>query len=242
MQKIDPRSKIFVVASLSSLAVLYKDVLALTVILTLSTLLAYCFQVDFIRMFQKLKHLFSMLISITILQSIFTFEGNPIISIGSFHFLTDYGLIKGLEFLLRITIIMMLGCLLATSNQRDITQGLVQLKVPYEIAFMSTIGIKFLPILKEEFVDSMNAIMLRGIDIKKLKLPKKISLYTYILTPVVMNSFLRAKEMAVAMELRGFRVLPDRTNFIQLNLRKRDGVLIACSILVFAVGLLNLWV
>ncbi len=184
-----------------------------------------------------MKRFIKLLLGITILQSVFTFSGTPLIQIGGITLLTDYGILQGLEFVLRVSIILMLGCVLATSNQREVTQGLVQLKVPYEIAFMSTLGIRFLPIFSEEFVDSLNAILLRGIDIKHLKWKKKISLYTYIMTPVFVHSFFKAKDMAIAMELRGFRVYDKRTSYMTLHMNKVDYIVMISSFVLLIVSI-----
>lgn len=236
--KVDPRSKIFIVASLSSLAVIYRDLLELSILFVISFVLALLFKVDILNMLNKLKKFVGILLGITVLQSIFTFEGTRLLYIYDFTILTDYGIIKGAEFILRMGIILTLGILLSTSNQREVTQALIQLKLPYELAFMSTLGAKFLPILKDEFVDSLNSLMLRGIDIKKLKFKKKIGLYTYILTPVVSNSILKAKDLAIAMELRGFRIMNNRTSFFSLKLHKKDYVIMSISLAILIFGII----
>ncbi len=230
---VDPRVKLMIVAVLSTLGVIYRDIYILLGLFVASFLIAMGFGVDFKHMIRKLQRFLKLLLVITVVQSIFTVAGNPIISVGKLVLLTDYGVIKGVEFILRMGVILMLGCVLATANQSALTQALIKIKVPYEIAFMSTVGIKFLPIFSEEFQDSLNAIMLRGIHIKKLGAKKKINLYTYIFTPVIVNTLFRAKEMAMAMELRGFRAMPSRTSYLQLQLKARDYILIiGCSMLL----------
>ncbi len=237
MRKVDPRSKLFLVAAFSTLGVIYRDILILIGILCIAVILALAFHVDMIRMYHKLKRFIKLLLGISVLQSIFTVQGEPILQLGSITLLTSYGVEKGVEFILRVSIILILGCMLATSNQREITQGLVQLKVPYELAFMSTLGTRFLPIFSEEFVDSLNALMLRGVNVKRLGLRKKMNVYTYILAPVVISSYLRAKDMAIAMELRGFRLSEQRTSFLQLKMSKLDYCLIGISIVAVILGI-----
>lgn len=236
-QSVDPRTKLCIVAVFSTLGVVFRDVWILACIAILSLGLTLLFGVNLKRMWNKMKRFIKLLLGITILQSIFTFAGTPLIQVGGITLLTDYGIIQGLEFVLRVSIILMLGCVLATSNQRDVTQGLVQLKVPYEVAFMSTLGIRYLPIFSEEFVDSLNAILLRGIDIKHLKWKKKINLYTYIMTPVFVHSFFKAKDMAIAMELRGFRIHDHRTSFLTLHLRCMDYVIMTISFVVLVASI-----
>ncbi len=236
---VDPRAKLMIVAVLSTLGVVYRDIYVLLGLFVGAFLIAMAFGVDFKYMIRKLQRFLKLLLVITVIQSIFTVAGHPIISVGKLVLLTDYGVIKGVEFILRMGVILMLGCVLATANQSALTQALIKIKVPYEIAFMSTVGIKFLPIFSEEFQDSLNAIMLRGIHIKKLGAKKKMNLYTYIFTPVIVNTLFRAKEMAMAMELRGFRAMPNRTSYLQLQLKARDYILIISCGMVLIVGVIG---
>ena len=237
--EVDPRVKLMIVAVLSTLGVVYRSIPILGILFVSSFLIAMAFGVDFKYMLKKLQRFLKLLLVITVVQSIFTVAGEPIVSIGKLVLLTDYGVLKGVEFILRMGVILMLGCVLATSNQSALTQALIKLKIPYEIAFMSTVGIKFLPIFSEEFQDSLNAIMLRGIHIKTLGIKKKLNVYTYIFTPVVVNTLFRAKEMAMAMELRGFRVMSSRTSYLQLQLQVRDYMLILSCGIVLIVGIIG---
>ena len=235
--KIDPRSKIIIVAVISSLAVIYRGVLELSVLFAVSIAVALIFKVDMLNILMKLKRFVALLFGITILQSIFTFQGNRILFIGDFTLLTDFGIARGIEFFVRMGIILMMGMLLANSSQQEVTQALIQFKMPYELAFMATLGARFLPILKDEFVDSLNSLMLRGIEVKKLKFKQKLSVYTYILTPVVSNSILKAKDLSIAMELRGFRVMDKRTSFRTLKFCRADIFIITLSLFFLSIGI-----
>ncbi|MBG0765864.1 MAG: hypothetical protein H0S78_13530, partial [Tissierellales bacterium] len=43
------------------------------------------------------------------------------------------------------------GVIITTSRDREMIQGIVQFGLPYEFAFMTAVGIKFMPLLVEEF-------------------------------------------------------------------------------------------
>jgi len=95
---------------------------------------------------------------------------------------------------------------------------------------MVSIAIRFLPVFKEEMVDMVIAIQLRGIDFKKVKLNQKLKIYKYILVPIVINSVLKAKELSVAMEMRGFRAYPSRTSYRMLKMQAIDYIIIGLCI------------
>jgi energy-coupling factor transport system permease protein len=109
-------------------------------------------------------------------------------------------------------------------------QGLIQWKLPYDISFMVSIGIRFMPILLEEMKDAITAINLRGIDTKKLRLKEKIDLYTYALTPVVVGILTKAQKISISIESRGFRAYDLRTSVLTLKLSKIDYLIMTASI------------
>lgn len=232
--KLDPRTKIVIVLSLSTLSLIYDDISMLIVFLSISCLCSVLMNSNLIAILVRLKKLICVMAAIAIVQSLFIKTGNPILKIGTFTLLTDYGIIKSLEFVLRLGIIIVSAAIITTSSSREIVQGLVQWRCPYEIAFMVSVAIRFLPIFKEEMTDMVIAIQLRGIDLKRVKLEKKIKVYKYILFPIVTNSILKAKELSTAMEMRGFRAYPSRTSYMTLKMQNIDYIVIIISF-IFAI-------
>jgi len=229
ISKLDPRTKIAIVLSLSTLSLIYDDISMLIVILSVSCLCSVLMNSNLIAILVRLKKLICVMAAIAIVQSLFTKTGNTILKIGTVTLLTDYGIVKSLEFVLRLGIIIVSAAIITTSSSREIVQGLVQWRCPYEIAFMVSVAIRFLPIFKEEMTDMVIAIQLRGIDLKRVKLKKKIKVYKYILFPIVTNSILKAKELSTAMEMRGFRAYPSRTSYMTLKMQNTDYIIIVIS-------------
>ena len=103
---IDPRTKLAIVALLSTLGLIYKDLLSLVIILSVAILIALALNSNFISVVSRLKKLLGLILVIAIIQSIFIKEGNSVISLGSLSLLTDIGIMKATEFILRLMIIM----------------------------------------------------------------------------------------------------------------------------------------
>ena len=150
---IDPRTKLAIVALLSTLGLIYKDLLSLVIILSVAILIALALNSNFISVVSRLKKLLGLILVIAIIQSIFIKEGNSVISLGSLSLLTDIGIMKATEFILRLMIIIVSSVILTTSTSREIIQALIQMGLPYEIAFMVSISIRFLPLFKDEMRD-----------------------------------------------------------------------------------------
>ena len=229
--EFDPRTKLIIVLCISTLAIVMKDIYNLIMVLILSVVIAKFFKVDLKRSFKKVKGLLYLFIGIAIIQSIFSPKGQVIISIGNFIFLTTGGLKKGLQFFSRMMIIIFSATIITTSSSREIIQGFVQWGLPYDIAFMVALGIRFLPILTEEIKDSLIAIQLRGVEINNIPIKQRINLYSYIFTPILVGTISKAEKLSTSIEMRGFRAYDDRTSYLVLKMSKWDHIVIFTSII-----------
>lgn len=228
---IDPRTKLVIVLCLSTLAIFIKDILLLSGVLLVTIIISLFFKIDLLQVLKKLRRLLYVLLAIAIVQSMFSTGGQVLIGIGKLTILTTVGLQKGLEFIIRIMIIISSATIITTSNSREIIQGLVQWKLPYEIAFMVSIGIRFLPILTEEIKDSVVAIQLRGVEIEKIPLKKKFYVYSYLFTPILVSTIIKAQKLSMSIEMRGFRAFEQRTSYMILKMSYVDYLIIFFSFL-----------
>lgn len=229
---LDPRTKLLIVAIISTLGILYNDIKTLVLILGITLILAFIINQDFVFVIKRLKRLLIVVLFIAIIQSILTNEGQVLIELFGLSILTDYGLIRAGEFILRIGIIIVASVILTSSSSREILQALVKLKIPYEIVFMVTTAVKFLPMLRDEAINMFTAIQLRGLDFKKIGFGKKLKVYRYLLLPIIISSILKARDLAIVMEMRGLRAYPTRTSYRQLNLSVKDYLTMGISVIL----------
>ncbi len=238
---LDPRTKLFIVLCISSLAVWIQDVTYLSVILVIAIIIGNVLKSEFFSVIKKLRKMLGIFLAMIIIQSVFTKIGNPIFEIGSITLLTDVGLLRAINFILRISIILVSATIITTSTSREIVQGLVELKIPYEISFMVSVAIRFLPMLMEEIKDTLIAVQLRGIDLERLTFKQKIKIYSNIFTPVVVSTIIKSQKLSVAMESRGFRAYDKRTSYMKLNMVTKDYIIIVIStVFSFTIGYLYL--
>lgn len=230
--KFDPRTKLIIILCISTLGLLIKNIMELAILLLVTILIAKSFQVDLKRSMKKVKGLLYAIITLAIIQSIFSSEGQAILAIKDFTILSTNGLEKGLQFILRMMIIIFSATIISTSNSRELIQGFVQWGLPYDIAFMVAIGTRFLPILTEEIKDSLTAIQLRGIEINQIPIRKRISMYSYIFTPILVGTILKAEKLSIAIEMRAFRAYDDRTSYLTLKMLRGDYVVIFASLII----------
>jgi len=159
---------------------------------------------------------------LSLIQSVFSPQGRVLFRVFNLPILTSGGIVSGLTFLSRMLVIILSGVIISTSSRRDVTQGLIQMKLPYELAFMTNIAILFIPTLRDEINSSITAIELRGIDIKALKLKSRMNMYGYLALPIIMRSINSARTIAMAMDVRAFRLHTTRSSLKTLKLKTFD--------------------
>lgn len=229
---IDPRAKLCIVTCLSTLAVIIRDLRLLILLSLLTFATSLLLKSPLWIVIKRLRSLIFLFVSMVFIQSIFLQEGHSILRVGRLMLLTDVGMEKGIIIILRMSMMIMCAAILMTSTARILVQGLIQLKIPYEIAFMVMIGLKWIPLLGEEFRDAMTALELRGIAVKKLTIRKKIKLYIYMITPVLTGTIVQSKKMAIAMTCKGLRACEDRTSYFVLRFKWFDYVIMVLSVCV----------
>lgn len=232
VKNLDPRSKLVIVLCLSSLGVFILNIYMLAGVFVLSVLAALSLGCNLISIAKKMKRILIFLAVIAIIQSIFSPSGRVLISLGGLSIITSGGLIKGIMLMLRMCIIVVSAAIMTTSRSREIVQGLVQWKIPYEIAFMVSVAIRFLPLLTNEMRDTLTAIQLRGVELKKIPAGKRIKIYSYVFMPVVIGAIIKSQELSTAMEMRAFRAYPKRTSYMVLKMKPRDYIVISVSLVL----------
>ncbi len=159
------------------------------------------------------------------------------------------GLIQAAKMMLRI------GCLLTgtsvlisyTTSPIALTDGLERLlsplkfiKVPvHEFAMMMTIALRFIPTLIEETDKIMSAQKARGADFTEGNLFQRAKALIPILIPLFVSAFMRAGELATAMECRCYHGGKGRTRMTVLKATVLDWVLLVIFV-AFGTGVVLL--
>lgn len=217
MSKLDPRTKIVMLFAISGVAMLTSNLWFLVGLLVFTVLLLLVGKVGLSKQKKQFMGIISMLVFLFLIQAIF----------GQAYF--------GAVLCVRLIIVVMSALILLTGQMRDYLLALVQMKVPYELAYMVVLAFHFFPILRQEALDVYHSIQLRGCELKKTSLKNKLIAFKGMCIPILAGALARAQDTAIAMEARGFRMYRKRTYMRKLKLAKKD---IALLILfpVLAVG------
>ncbi|MTI94396.1 MAG: energy-coupling factor transporter transmembrane protein EcfT [Firmicutes bacterium] len=230
-QELDPRSVLTFVLVVTSLAIYLNQVFWLGGLFLFVLILLALGRVQYMRLLRRARRFAPLLLGLLVIQSLAHSGGSVLVQIGDFRLLTVEGVWAAFSVLLRLLIIVGAVMLLNRKDPQQIAMGLIKWKVPYELAFMVLLAMRFLPVLTEEFQDALTAVQLRGVELANIPLGQKLRIYNYILLPVVAGAVLRARRVATAMEARAFRAYPRRTYLEPPILRTVDYLIIFGSLL-----------
>ncbi len=90
-----------------------------------------------------------------------------------------------------------------------------------DIGLILFMAIRFIPLVYEEFVTIRNAQKMRGLRFD-VSLPKKVRRTVAILIPVFIASLNRADELALALQVRGYRSNKPRTVYTHARIGSRE--------------------
>jgi energy-coupling factor transport system permease protein len=151
------------------------------------------------------------------------------------------GIIGGLLFSVKFLIIILSTIVFAMSTSpRDLISSLTRLKIPFEIAFMLTLAIRFVPVITREFNQVIDAQKARAHKIRfSLSHPiKSAKTFIPILIPTLMLLFKKSLDLAMSIESRAFRAKKNRTYSPKLKLRLKDYLSILVLIILFVIFIL----
>ena len=106
-----------------------------------------------------------------------------------------------------------------------------------KIAMMTSIALRFIPLLMDEARAIRNAQASRGAPFETGGFLDRTRAYVSILVPLFVSAFDHAEDLATAMESRCYRGGEGRTHYHELKLEARDGVafLLAAALLALSI-------
>ena len=139
-----------------------------------------------------------------------------------------------------ILIISMTTLLTACTKPLDLTLGLEKLFGPlkkvgfptHEIAMMISIALRFIPTLLEETQRIMKAQASRGVDFQEGTFKEKVSAIVSLIIPLFISAFMRADDLANAMESRNYNPEATRTRYHQVKWNLGDTLSLIFSLIV----------
>ena len=163
------------------------------------------------------------------------------------------GIERAIFIALRICLLIVISSLLTyTTSPTELTDAIERLLSPLRfiglgeavhiLAMMTSIALRFIPILIEETDKIMSAQKARGSNLDAGGLMDKIKAMLPILIPLIISATRRAYDLAEAMECRCYQGGKGRTKLKQMHLVGRDYfALFFTLVLLFAIVIVRIW-
>ncbi len=206
-------------------------------------------QIPFSLMVKSLKPIVPIILFTSVLNLFFIKTGTPLVQFWKISITT--GAVEFTVFMIVriLALIAGTGLLTYTTSPIDLTDAIERLFSPlkklhlpvHELAMMMTIALRFIPTLIEETDKISAAQKARGADIDTGNLKSRAKSMITILIPLLISSFRRADELALAMECRCYHGGEGRTRMKQLHMGARDGIaVLVTGMFLAAVILFNI--
>lgn len=180
---------------------------------------------------------------ITLIQTLS--QGGPDIAsfaIGGHEIHFSYaGVILGMAITLRVLILAItMTTFFALVSPPRLTRALYDLGMPFKYAYAFTLALHFLPLIINEISTINNAQKCRGYDIDRCNFVVKSIKIIPLMIPLIIMCLRRASSIALAMDLKAFGSITNRTFYLELKPaswgeKLTAGLFSACSLL-FMVG------
>ncbi len=246
VHKLDPRSKLIFIFIFIAIVFLANNAVTYGLLLGFTLLTVFVSKIRLYFLLNGLKPILFLLVFTFLLHIFFTKEGDLL---WKWQFIEVYeeGLRQGIFISLRfLVLVLMTSILTLTTSPISITDGMEVLLNPFkrfklpvhELALMMSISLRFIPTLMDETDKIMKAQMARGSDITSGSIKERIKAVVPLLIPLFVSAFKRAEDLAVAMEVRGYRGGEGRTRYRQLKWDWRDTTIMLLLIVMAGI----LWV
>lgn len=245
IHQLDPRTKLILSFCFIIIVFLANNLWSNLVIIALVVLTIVLSKLPIKFLIDGLKPILFVVAFTSLLHLFFTKGGHTYIA---WHSITieHNGVMQAIIIAIRlILLVLMTSVLTLTTSPISITDGtesllspLKKIKFPvHELALMLSISLRFIPTLIDETDKIMKAQMSRGSDITVGSLNQRIKAIVPMLVPLFVSAFNRAEDLALAMEVRGYKGDEGRTKYRRLQYRSLD-IMAAIIFVVFTISLL----
>lgn len=127
---------------------------------------------------------------------------------------------------------------LFTTHPSNFASSLNRIGVPYRVAYSVSIALRYIPDVKAEVENIINAQEARGVAFKKgdAGIGTRLKNYATVMMPLLLSSFNRIETVSNAMDLRGFGKNKKRTWYHRRKYSTPDVAFAAVSVVVLVLA------
>lgn len=225
--RLDPRSKMLILAGLFVVAFLFVSPLANLALLVVElALVTWSRSWPNVRRFAGL--LVIIMIGTVVMFGLIQDGTTPLIG-----FITVEAVVYGVAIGLRVVCLIIAGLIfLSTTTNEELLIGLVRLRVPYRFAFALSTALRLVPTVLGTAQVIMQAQRSRGLDIEAGSIIRRLRNMAPIVIPVFISTIRSTQVFSMALESKGFGAYENRTFLLDPRFRGLDWGFVASMLLL----------
>lgn len=150
-----------------------------------------------------------------------------IVIVFAFNYIFTFNLILSLSIVFRLLILVnVFMVFMKTTMPDDLAQSLYELGLPHDFVLAFTMSLRFVPTIMRDAQIIIDAQRARGLETEKGNPIKRARNYLPVLIPLIVNAIRRAKNVAEAMESRGFGATEKPTPLYKIKFKTFDWLVI----------------
>lgn len=248
VHRLDPRSKLSFVLLFVIAVFIANNAVTYGLLLAFALFVIFVSRIRLYFIINGLKPILFLIVFTFLMHLFFNKEGALIVDWKVIK-IYEEGIRQGFFISIRFLVLVLITSILTlTTSPISITDGMEDLLGPFkrfklpvhELALMMSISLRFIPTLMDETDKILKAQLARGSDISTGSVKERIRAVVPLLVPLFVSAFKRAEELAIAMEVRGYRGGEGRTRYRQLKWGWRDTVtMVLLAVLICTLYLLR---
>ena len=240
--RLDVRTKVFLLFLVSALTFVWENVFYQAAMFLLVLGLALSAHLDRRLIWRLITVMMPFIALSVVLQGLFNIRGvTPLVTlprwvpfIGGKVSLYREGVVFGIMVVFRLlSPLFAMPLVVMTTDVNDLVVGLTYVRIPYKVAFIFSITLRFVPFIFGEIDAITEAQRLRGLALEKMNFFRRIPVFASLGVPLIIGSLLKAQTLEVALQSKAFSGNPHRTFLTELRLTPADYAILALGTLFF---------
>jgi energy-coupling factor transport system permease protein len=155
------------------------------------------------------------------------------------------GVLYGCNVLFKmLTLVLVIPLAVFTTDLNNMIVAMVRAHIPYKLVFIFSSTLRFFPLLFEEVQTIIEAQRLRGLAVERMGPLQRARVYARVAVPLILGAMARSQQLEVVLQSKAFTGSPDRTYLHESVLRPVDYavmvffalVLVLAAVLYFGWG------
>jgi energy-coupling factor transport system permease protein len=248
LHRLDPRAKVICLVAGLAVMVLVADIASLSIILAAIIMLFAASGIGAASILKNARFIAYFAALIFLSQVIFIHQGRiimhiPLLSLGGRALsliITEGGILGGILITLRFLDIILASLLfISITNPSRLAYALMQSGIPYRLAFMLIIALRFIPIFDMESSIVKNAQQARGLNLGKGGIRGIWRQAKHTFFPLLASALSRVDGIAMSMDGRAFGLHKHRTYIEKIRFRGADWTISFAVIALAAFAIIN---